>query len=219
MFCDQIMTYDIQPVSVHDKVSVALAAMEALHLRQLPVVEGDKYLGMIEEDDLMDENPDTTLLELADTLIGTAVRGNDYFLVAVKACHLYELDIVPVSNERQEFEGVIPKDALFRQLAKITGSDEYGSLVVLEMERKDYAPGLFNRLVESNDALITQMNSWADPSNNLMSVVIRINKEEISDVVASFQRHGFTIRYYLGEELFRNELQSNLDHLMNYLNM
>ena len=42
MFCDQIMTYDIQPVSVHDKVSVALAAMEALHLRQLPVVEGDK---------------------------------------------------------------------------------------------------------------------------------------------------------------------------------
>jgi NRPS condensation-like uncharacterized protein len=87
------------------------------------------------------------------------------------------------------------------------------------MERKDYAPGLFNRLVESNDALITQMNSWADPSNSLMTVVIRINKEEISDVVASFQRHGFTIRYYLGEELFRNELQSNLDHLMNYLNM
>jgi hypothetical protein len=37
--------------------------------------------------------------------------------------------------------------------------------------------------------------------------------------VASFQRHDFTVRYYLGEELFRNELQSNLDHLMNYLNM
>jgi CBS domain-containing protein len=200
-------------------VKDALAAMEQRHVKQLPVVEGDKYLGMVEEDDLMDEDPDTQIVDLVGSLIGTAVRGNDYFLVAVKASYLYDLDLVPVSNERQEYEGAVTRETLFRQLARITGSDEYGSLLVLEMERNDYAPGLFNRLVESNDALITQMNSWADPANSLMTVVIRINKEEISDIVASFQRHGFVVRYYLGEELFRNELQSNLDHLMNYLNM
>ena len=219
MFCEQIMSYDIQPLDVHHKVKDALAAMEQRHVKQLPVVEGDKYLGMVEEDDLMDEDPDTQIVDLVGSLIGTAVRGNDYFLVAVKASYLYDLDLVPVSNERQEYEGGVTRETLFRQLARITGSDEYGSLLVLEMERNDYAPGLFNRLVESNDALITQMNSWADPANSLMTVVIRINKEEISDIVASFQRHGFVVRYYLGEELFRNELQSNLDHLMNYLNM
>lgn len=219
MFCEQIMSYDIQPLSIHDKVADALAIMEQRGLKQLPVAEGDKYLGMIEEDDLLDEDGETYLVNLIDSLVGAAVRGNDYFLVAVKACYLYNLDIVPVSNERQEYEGAITMEALYRQLAKMTGSDEYGSMVVLEMERKDYAPGLFNRLVESNDAIITQMNSWADPANSLMTVVIRINKEEISDIVATFQRHGFTVRYYLGEELFRNELQSNLDHLMNYLNM
>jgi acetoin utilization protein AcuB len=188
MFCDQIMSYDIQPLNVHDKVADALAVMEERHMAQLPVVEGDKYLGMIEQDDLLDEKPDTLLFDLVGSLIGAAVRGNDYFLIAVKACYLYDLDIVPVSNERQEFEGAITREALFRQLSKMTGSEEYGSMVVLEMERKDFAPGLFNRLVESNDALITQMNSWADPANSLMTVVIRINKEEISDIVASFQR-------------------------------
>ena len=219
MFCEQIMSYDIQPLGIHHKVSDALAAMEKLHLKQLPVAEGDKYLGMVEQDDLLDEESDTPIVDLVGALIGTAVRGNDYFLVAVKACYLYDLDIVPISNERQEYEGVVTRGSLFRQLARMTGSDEYGSLLVLEMERNDYAPGLFNRLVESNDALITQMNSWADPANSLMTVVIRINKEEISDIVATFQRHGFVVRYYLGEELFRNELQSNLDHLMNYLNM
>ncbi len=52
-----------------------------------------------------------------------------------------------------------------------------------------------------------------------MTVILRINKEEISDIVASFQRHEYNVRYYMGEELFRNELQSNLDHLMNYLNI
>ena len=69
------------------------------------------------------------------------------------------------------------------------------------------------------DAVITQLNTWSDASTHILTVVLRINKEEISDVVASFQRHEFTVRYYMGEELFRNELQSNLDHLMNYLNI
>jgi hypothetical protein len=50
-------------------------------------------------------------------------------------------------------------------------------------------------------------------------VILRINREEVSDIVATFQRHEYTVRYYLGEELFRNELQSNLEHLLNYLNI
>jgi CBS-domain-containing membrane protein len=130
-----------------------------------------------------------------------------------------QLDLVPVLNEKNELEGVITKDTLFQELARMTGSAEYGSLVVLEMEKSDYSVGEINRLVESNDAVITQLNTWSDNTTHLLTVILRINKEEISDVVASFQRHEYTVRYYMGEELFRNELQSNLDHLMNYLNI
>jgi acetoin utilization protein AcuB len=219
MFCSQLISSEIVPLTLQDTVGYALQMMDDKKVSHLPVVEGDKYLGMIDEDDLLDEKVDTKLIDVANELVGNAVRSSDYFLVAVKLCYLYQLDLVPVANEKQEFEGTITRELLFRQLAQQTGSDEYGSMVVLEMEKKDYSPGLFNRLVESNDALITQLNSWSDPSTSLMTVVIRINKEEISDIVATFQRHDFTVRYYLGEELFRNELQSNLDHLMNYLNM
>jgi predicted transcriptional regulator len=219
MFCSQLISSEIIPLTLQDSVGYALQVMDDKKVSHLPVVEGDKYLGMIDEDDLLDEGADTKLIDIAGELVGNAVRSSDYFLVAVKLCYLYQLDLVPVANEKQEYEGTITREVLFRQLAQQTGSDEYGSMIVLEMEKKDYSPGLFNRLVESNDAIITQLNSWSDPATSLMTVVIRINKEEISDIVATFQRHDFTVRYYLGEELFRNELQSNLDHLMNYLNM
>ncbi len=219
MFCGQLISSDITPLNLQDTVGYALAVMDEKKVSSLPVVEGEKYLGMIDEDDLLDSKADTKLVDVAGELIGQAVRPGDYYLVAVKLCYLYQLDIVPVSNEKQEFEGLITKDTLFRHLAQKTGSDDYGSMVVLEMEKQDYSPALFNRIVESNDAIITQLNSWSDPTTSLMTVVIRMNKEEISDIVASFQRHDFTVRYYLGEELFRNELQSNLDHLLNYLNM
>jgi acetoin utilization protein AcuB len=219
MFCGQIISSDILPLTLQDTAEEALRIMQEKQVNHLPVVEGDKYLGMIAEDDLLDEEPGIILLDIVDSLVGSAVKSTDYFLVAVKLAYLFQLDVVPVASEKQEFEGLITKDTLFRHLAKTTGSEEYGSMIVLEMEKKDYSLGLFNRLVESNDAIITQMNSFSEPSTSLMTVVIRINKEEVSDIVASFQRHDFTIRYYLGEELFRNELQSNLNHLMNYLNM
>jgi hypothetical protein len=53
----------------------------------------------------------------------------------------------------------------------------------------------------------------------MMQVVLRINKEEVSDVVATFQRHEYNVLYYYGDESYDNSLQNNLDHLMNYLNL
>lgn len=219
MLCGQIISSDILPLTLQDTAEEALRTMQEKHVNHLPVVEGERYLGLIAEDDLLDEDPDVKLMDIVENLVGSAVKSTDYFLVAVKLSYLFQLDVVPVANEKQEFEGLITKDTLFRHLAKSTGSEEYGSMLVLEMEKKDYSPGFFNRLVESNDAVITQLNSWSDPASSLMTVILRINKEEVSDIVATFQRHDFLVSYYLGEELFRNELQSNLNHLMNYLNM
>jgi acetoin utilization protein AcuB len=219
MFCGQLISAEITIQGLHDPVGMVLHQMEDMKLRHLPVSEDEKFLGLIAEDDLHDEADETTLDTLQDYLIKSFVKATDYFLVAVKLSHVMELDLVPVLNEKNELEGVITRDTLFQELAKMTGSAEYGSLVVLEMEKSDYSVGEINRLVESNDAVITQLNTWSDNTTHLLTVILRINKEEISDVVASFQRHDYTVRYYMGEELFRNELQSNLDHLMNYLNI
>jgi hypothetical protein len=101
----------------------------------------------------------------------------------------------------------------------LAGVSESGSMLVLEMPGHDYAPGEINRLVESNDAMIMQLNSIQDQHTGMMQVVLRINKEEVSDVVATFQRHEYNVLYYYGDESYDNSLQNNLDHLMNYLNL
>ena len=44
-----------------------------------------------------------------------------------------------------------------------------------------------------------------------------INKMEVSDIVATFQRYDYNVKHYFGEELYENELKSNYDNLMNYL--
>jgi hypothetical protein len=105
------------------------------------------------------------------------------------------------------------------EISRMMGVADNSSLLVLEISRVDYALGEINRLVESNDAIIMQVNTLQDPLSDILQVILIINKEDISDIVATFQRHEYTVIYYYGEESYSNELQSNLSHLLNYLNI
>ena len=48
---------------------------------------------------------------------------------------------------------------------------------------------------------------------------LKLNKIEISDIVATFQRYEYIVRYFFGEEEYANELKENYNHLISYLNM
>jgi acetoin utilization protein AcuB len=87
----------------------------------------------------------------------------------------------------------------------------------LEIEGRDYSFAEISRIIESNDAQITQLNSFTDPETGIMQVTIRVSKLEISDLIATFQRYEYNVKYYFGEELYENELRTNYDNLMHYL--
>ena len=219
MFCDQLISSEITSVNLNHTVEHTLQLMEDFHLRQFPVVDGASFLGLVSEDDLVDVDSKKLVVEVVNKLIGFSVKSSDFFQNAVKLVYTYDLDIVPVVNLKNELEGVIPKQNLFKNLAQMCGAGENGAIIVLEMMQADFNPPLFNRLVESNDAFITHLNCWPDIGTNILQVVIQINRQEVSDIIATFQRYSFTVRYFEGEELYRNELQSNLNQLLHYINM
>lgn len=219
MFAGQLISNSIPFLHLDDTVETALQEMSDFHVAHLPVAEDSKYLGIVSEEVLMDTDETTLLEKLVTTLPRPFVRPNDSFLLAVRIAKSMRLSVVPVVSEQYELLGTISEDELFAQLANFCGIDEAGGIIVLEMEKSDFSAGEINRLVESNDAYITQLNTQMDAVNQLLIVSLRINKAEISDIVSTLQRHEYTIRYYFGEELYQNEIQNNLDHLMNYLNI
>jgi hypothetical protein len=95
--------------------------------------------------------------------------------------------------------------------------DQPGALIVLEMESQNYSFNEINRIVESNDAKITQLNTYVEIETGLTQITIRVNKMEVSDLLSTFQRYEYNVKYYFGEELYENELKTNYDNLMNYL--
>ena len=218
-YCSQLLESTMITVDLHDTVSHAMEMMDEARIEHIPVLDGLQYLGMIAFDELEDAEPTAEVISLQHRFIKPLVRTGDHFLQALRVRAKFYIDQVPVVNEQNEWEGVIGMAKMLDQISLLSGVSESGSMIVLEVARHDYAPGEINRLVESNDAMIMQLNSIQDQYTGMMQVVLRINKEEVSDVVATFQRHEYNVLYYYGDESYDNSLQNNLDHLMNYLNL
>lgn len=218
-FCSQLLNASFPTFDLHDTVSHVREMMDMQHTEYAVVLDGLHYKGIVELFDLEEADATLELISLESYFINAHVKSNDHFLQALRIRTKFNIDIVPVLNEKNEWEGAIESDKLVDQTALLVGASSNGAFIVLEIPHHDYAPGEINRLVESNDCMIMQLNTIADPVNGLLQIIIRVNKEEISDLIATFQRHEYTVLYYYGEEAFDNTLQNNLDHLLNYLNI
>ncbi len=201
-----------------DKVYQALQLMNDNHVTHLPIVDGDKYAGLISEDDLLQaENDNAELNTLQQSFANSSVKGEEHFLKAVQVAAENGLSVVPVIGEDNELIGTVAYNDLLKHASEFMSLNEPGGLIVLEVESNQYSFNEISKLVETNDAQITQLNTTNDAETGLMQVTIRINKPEVSDIVATFQRYEYNVKYFFGEELYTNELRNNYDNLMNYL--
>jgi len=217
MLANQLITNTYPTVDPDDKVSLALQLMEDFDVQHLAVVDHNKYVGLVSKDDLLDADDSSSLVALTDELFTKAIKSSEHFLSAIKLASQNSLTLVPVVNNEQEWVGAITCQELLKAATIFTGAEEPGAVIVLEMERKSYSFGEISRLVETNDAYITQFNTANEPETGLLIVTFRINKLEISDIISTFQRYEYSIRYYIGEEHYENELRYNYDNLMTYL--
>ena len=220
MLTIELINNNIPRLKLQDTVSKALQLINDFRVTHLPVVADDKYLGLISEEDLLDAEEDKMPIELMqETFIDAAVHDNEHFLTAVNFCNQHDTSVVPVINDERELAGVITNTDLLKALGNFAGTNEIGGIIVLEMERSQFAISEISSIVDSNDATILHLNTTVHPETGMLTVSIHINKKEIASIVATFERYDYDVIYYFGNENFENEIHTNYRHLMNYLDI
>ena len=218
MLTRELLSQTLPHLRLQDKVYQALQLMNDNHVTHLPIIDGEKFIGIISEEDLLQaENDHSELSSLQQSFFDISVKEDEHFLRAVQLAADSGLSVVPVVNGENELVGTVAYNELLKFSSEFMSLSEPGGLIVLEMDNNHYSFNEISKLVETNDAQITQLNTNTDPETGIMLVTIRINKPEVSDIVATFQRYEYNVKYFFGEELYTNELRSNYDNLMNYL--
>jgi CBS domain-containing protein len=202
-----------------DSGSRALRLMNEYHLTQLPMVLENKYLAMVEEDDILDlEDPETLLENMEYNGPRHAISEHAHFYEALKVFYDYKLCALPVISKDNEYLGILTKDNLLAVLAQYNGVKEPGGIVSLEMEPRDYSLSEIARIAESNDITLLSVNTITTP-NGRLEVLLKTNRQELQSLLATFERFKYYVKYSITAEEEEDTLRKNYDLFMNYISL
>ncbi len=137
MLVQKWMTPDPITLQVNDSVHDAVRLLKARDIRHLPVMEGDRLVGIITDRDLKEFSPSkaTTLdvYELRHVLskapLASAMhpdplwlRPEDTIEKAALLMHDNKIGCLPVEDDSEKLVGILTRDDVFEALVVVTGS-------------------------------------------------------------------------------------------------
>lgn len=220
MHAADLITPDIPPLRPQDDVGRALEWMEEFKVGHLPVVENGRLVGLVKDQDLVDRNDQRAAVNTAMEQVEVPfIRGGQHIYEAMKLFSERGLTVVPVLDDMGRYIGCITEHEALKRLAQVTNIHEPGSIVVLEMNAIDYSLHEIARLVESNDAKVLSVYSHALPGSARIEVTLKINREDVSDVLRSFERYEYFVKTTFQGSKLHDDLRGRYEELMRFINL
>jgi predicted transcriptional regulator len=220
MLTRELISPIIPVVNCMDSAARALNLMNEFHLSQLPIVEEDEYLCLLDESTVLDwEDPEMLLKNIHFPHIKPAVRGDAHFFEALKLVGDYKLSLVPVVDEANHYLGSITQENLIFTMAHFNGVHEPGGILVLQMDQNDFMLSEIARLAETEEVRILGVYTFNDTKTGKLGILIKTNRQDLNAFVATLERFHYNIQYRFDEPLSGDQLRKNYDLLMNYINM
>ena len=194
--------------------------MDEYGIRQLALVENEVYTGLLSEDTLLslpdDEKP-LSELNLPPNPIHANLFQHIYEVMGI--ANQYQLDSVPVLDEDNLYAGTIVVSDMLAKFAGLLGAQEPGAVLVLKMTNRDYSLTDISRLIESNNTKIisTYFSGAEYGAIDEASLTIKLNRTEVSAVVATLERFGYAVENVYAGEPLENPDRHRLDLLLRYL--
>lgn len=221
MIARELISDSIPPIKSTDKLGTALDWMQEFKLGQLPIVDDGNFLGIITESDLLDAmDLESTVGETRFSVWDSAYAKKDQHIFdLVKLMSTFHLDFIPVLDEGMKYLGMVTAKDLMMSLGNQFAFHEPGGVIVIEVGKKSYVLSEIGRIVESADAKVLGLFVDSNLKTGDIRIILKLNVEELSRVVASFERFDYkvveTYQYISGN----NDYQENLDNLLHYLNL
>ncbi|MEO8710534.1 MAG: CBS domain-containing protein [Parafilimonas sp.] len=219
MLVSEIIQSSFPVLHYTDSVETAIELLQQNNIEHLAVINNDTYEGLLSMDELLSAENTDNISMLSDKFMHISIINTQHFLTALKLITEFGITALPVLTNNGEYLGIVTEKILVQCLGSFLSTDVPGGIFVLEMQKQKFSIGEICRLVETNDAFVTQINTYTEQLSGLLIVTFKINKTEISDILATLQRYDYTIRHYFGEEFYENGLKENFENLMAYLNV
>ncbi|MBK8969204.1 MAG: CBS domain-containing protein [Saprospiraceae bacterium] len=220
MTAESFIAYDIPALKVEQTGRDAFHALNDHHVKHLPVVDGERLVGILSEEDIFNHKLYEPIAEYNLAMPGRfAVHSSDHLFEVMRVMGDNRLTVIPVVDDQGNYLGLIAQNDLLRYFANSASFTEPGGVLVLEMNRRDYSLATIARIIEEEDAKILSSFVSSEASTEMLELTIKINRQELSRVVAALARYEYEVKESYAELDYADSLQERYDSLMSYLNV
>ena len=219
MVAGNLISQSIVPLKTSDTGEEALSIMTDYYIKHLPIVNNRQLLGLIGEEDILDHDVKEAVGSYNLSMSRPFAKSDDHIYKVLHLVSEYKLTVIPVIDNDDNYLGVISQDDLLRFFASIGSFTEPGSIIVLEMSKRDYTLAQIAQIVESENAAILSSFITSSLDSTKIDVTIKINRPEVQSVIATFERFNYQVKASFQEATYFETLKDRYDLLMTYLNV
>jgi len=220
MLAIELIADVIPPAHTSDSIQKVVDRMIEFRIRHLPIVNEEQFLGLLAEDDLAGEsNYQTPIGALALSLVNPYVLEDQHIYDVIRMFFERKLTVVPVLDAKKNYLGLISINAVTEHFAQLTSVAQPGGIIVLEISNKNNSLAHMAQIVESDNAQILSSYVRTFPDSTRMEVTLKVNKQDISAIIATFLRYEYDIKATFNHSDDNDNSRDRYNSLMNYLNL
>lgn len=220
MYAREIVSEGLNPLNYTDSGEKAIVRMHEYNVNQLPVTDGDKYIGIVNMDEIVAlRHLNDPIKDLQIQLKRPYVYEDAHLFEVMKAGIEYNVKVVPVLSLDEKYIGLITAESCMRAFATLQSVMDEGGIVTLSVPVKDFQLSEIARIVEDNNATILSYYSHIDPATSMVDVTLKLNTTELSAIISAFERYEYEVDGVYNDEDYNEDMKDNYDALMKYLDV
>ncbi len=220
MRAKDILSSLVMPLKPSDPGSLALNWMEELGVLHLPVVENEKYLGLVKNEDIYSlEDVDEPLGKTRLPLIRSYAKTDLHFFEVLRMAATEKLSLVPVLDQHNHYKGSITQADIIQAMANFTSVSQPGGIIVLEISAQQYSLSEISRIIEANDAKVLSTAITSAANSTKLEISLKVSVMDLSSIIQTLNRYDYIIKASFAEESqYDTLLNERFDLLMKFLN-
>ncbi len=210
-----IQIYRFRPFSFDDSAREAVEVCKHYGFSHLPVVEKGIFRGMIRCDDLSGNNEALENYKhiIEKIYISDKMPWTEVLSVMMKN----ETNIVGVLDKGGKYIGIKLLDDILDYLAEKDFISKKGYVITIKKNTAELSISQVAQIVESDGGVV--LGILVNETNGETEVEIKIQTEDINEIIQTFRRYDYIIISQIDEDLHLQELKEHSAFLKRYLEM
>jgi len=211
-----VKIYRFRAFGFEDKIQDAINTCKHYGFSHIPIVEKNIFRGMLRCDDLIEyENEEDKLENLRDYIEKIYLSDKMSWTDTLSLMIRNEANVLGVLDHTGKFVGIQLLDDLINFLAEKDFINKEGYILVVRKNTADFSISEVAQIIESDGGAI--LGILVNETNGETELEVKIQTEDINEIIQSFRRYDYTIISEMEEDLHLQELKEHSAFLKKYL--